>query len=326
MGRTTSAVARMPQRVYVASSWRNTDQPKAVRRLRAAGFEVYDFRHPASGGPRKDVAPLQGFSWADVAGRDWKETPPKQFCFALAHPLSAEAFDNDRAALEWADICLLLLPCGRSAHLEAGFAAGQGKRLWIVLDPTYEPELMYGFAERIAASLDDLLEWAVRVHAADRPRLPAVCGRKEDDQVSKIREQSLADIYAHRARELLFQARSMLDRCPFAGSHMRLDGDIGPLLWVVHPGMLRLLQAHPPRQDDPFPLLEAMAGGDCQTWARTPWQDDPFPPVGSTERTMWGVPYEVQPEATRTIQLVIALAGGATATLRPQEEDQLPWE
>jgi hypothetical protein len=33
-------------RVYVASSWRNGQQPAVVAALRAAGHEVYDFREP----------------------------------------------------------------------------------------------------------------------------------------------------------------------------------------------------------------------------------------------------------------------------------------
>ena len=34
-------------KIYVASSWRNAQQPAVVARLREAGHEVYDFRNPA---------------------------------------------------------------------------------------------------------------------------------------------------------------------------------------------------------------------------------------------------------------------------------------
>jgi len=34
----------MSQRMYVASSWRNAQQPEVVGKLRAHGFEVYDFK------------------------------------------------------------------------------------------------------------------------------------------------------------------------------------------------------------------------------------------------------------------------------------------
>jgi nucleoside 2-deoxyribosyltransferase len=49
-------------------------------------------------------------------------------------------------ALNAADVTVLVLPCGRSAHLEAGYTAGQGKPVVILLDQTFEPELMYKMA------------------------------------------------------------------------------------------------------------------------------------------------------------------------------------
>jgi hypothetical protein len=52
---------------------------------------------------------------------------------------------------------VLVLPCGRSAHLEAGWAKGAGKRLVILLDEQNEPELMYRFADAICLDLDELM-------------------------------------------------------------------------------------------------------------------------------------------------------------------------
>ena len=33
-------------KIYLASSWKNTDQPDLVEALRNAGHDVYDFRNP----------------------------------------------------------------------------------------------------------------------------------------------------------------------------------------------------------------------------------------------------------------------------------------
>ena len=44
--------------IYVASSWRNPYYESVVKRLKAEGFPVYDFRNPPHGGP--------GFHWTDV--------------------------------------------------------------------------------------------------------------------------------------------------------------------------------------------------------------------------------------------------------------------
>jgi len=55
---------------------------------------------------------------------------------------------------------VLVLPCGRSAHLELGWAAGQGKRTAILLDgPQVTPELMYKMVDHISTDAFDLLGW-----------------------------------------------------------------------------------------------------------------------------------------------------------------------
>ena len=45
-------------KIYVASSWRNAWQPEVVIALRAAGHEVFDFRHPWKG--------YDAFRWSDI--------------------------------------------------------------------------------------------------------------------------------------------------------------------------------------------------------------------------------------------------------------------
>ena len=134
-------------RVYVATSWKNAHQPDVVTFLRGAGHEVYDFRHPASGN--------DGFHWTAVDGgyRTWDA---HAYIKALQHPIAQAGFGLDMNALRWCDACVLVLPCGRSAHLEAGRAAGGGKRLVIYLPDYDTPELMYGMADAIVTTLADV--------------------------------------------------------------------------------------------------------------------------------------------------------------------------
>ena len=61
-------------------------------------------------------------------------------------------------ALTWADTCVLVLPCGRSAHTEAGWMAGAGKRVLAYLPEMVEPELMYKLFDGVAGSLEELVE------------------------------------------------------------------------------------------------------------------------------------------------------------------------
>jgi hypothetical protein len=140
-----------PARVYVASSWRNSFQPAVVTTLRAAGLEVYDFRHPEPGD--------DGFAWSQI-DPDWLGWTPDNYVKLLDDPIAADGFGKDMAAMEWADTFVLVLPCGRSAHLELGWAAGQGKRTAIFLsEDGFEPELMYRMVDHLSTSLFDLLGW-----------------------------------------------------------------------------------------------------------------------------------------------------------------------
>ena len=136
-------------RVYVASSWRNQYFPEVVKRLREAGHEVYDFRNPPHGGA--------GFHWTDIDPNapDWTYA---QYAEGLHHPLAERQFQADIDALTWADTCVLVLPCGRSAHTEAGWMAGAGKRVIAYIPEMVEPELMYKLFVGVAGSLDELVE------------------------------------------------------------------------------------------------------------------------------------------------------------------------
>ena len=136
-------------RVYVASSWRNQYFPEVVKRLREAGHEVYDFRNPPHGGA--------GFHWTDIDPNapDWTYA---QYAEGLHHPLAERQFQADIDALTWADTCVLVLPCGRSAHTEAGWLAGAGKRVVAYIPEMVEPELMYKLFDGVAGSLEELVE------------------------------------------------------------------------------------------------------------------------------------------------------------------------
>jgi hypothetical protein len=109
--------------VYVASSWRNEKQSEVVYDLRRHGWDVYDFRNPEPGNT--------GFHWSKI-DPDWKAWTPKEYREQL------------------------LAHRGRSAHLEAGWFAGAGKPLFILLHDG-EPELMYRMAT-LCLGVDELLE------------------------------------------------------------------------------------------------------------------------------------------------------------------------
>jgi hypothetical protein len=125
--------------VYVASSWKNTIQPIIVQFLRDRGYEVYDFRHPEPGN--------DGFSWSAV-DENWRGWTPAEYRIGLRHSAAAFGFA----------LCVLVLPSGRSAHIEAGYFVGAGKKLFILLEQNGQitPELMYLMANDICIDMKGL--------------------------------------------------------------------------------------------------------------------------------------------------------------------------
>jgi hypothetical protein len=117
-------------KIYLASSWRNEHHPSVLAGLRAAGHEVYDFRDPDT-----------GFTWKQVIDRPINDA--WALLKALEHPVAQQGFDADFGAMQWADACVLLLPCGNSAHMEAGWFAGAGAPVVVLIPELREPELMY---------------------------------------------------------------------------------------------------------------------------------------------------------------------------------------
>ncbi len=133
---------------YVASSWRNQYQPRVVELLRLMGHEVYDFRNPAPDNT--------GFSWAEI-DEDWQQWTTDEYLEALKHPIAEKGFKHDFDAMKWADTCIMVLPCGRSANTEAGWMKGAGKKVYVYQPIPQEPELMYKIYDEIFVGEHDLI-------------------------------------------------------------------------------------------------------------------------------------------------------------------------
>lgn len=191
-------------KIYVASSWRNPFQQHVVKELRDAGHQVYDFKNPSPGD--------NGFHWSEI-DPEWQDWGAKSFKEALSHEIAEAGFASDMNALKECDACVMVLPCGASAHLELGWAVGAGKATAVLLrgavmlkdaerigghswhphapcsvcgdldgchQPAkmkkFEPELMYKMVNLITDNLDMLKHWLKRgAHGAvSKPEASAV--------------------------------------------------------------------------------------------------------------------------------------------------------
>jgi hypothetical protein len=136
-------------KIYVASSWRNERQPEIVRVLRGFGHEVYDFRNPPHG--------RGGFAWADI-DQNWRTWTARDYRFALGTQIAEAGYRSDMDGMEWADACVLVLPSGRSAHLEAGWFCGQRKPVVVLTQDGEEPELMALMCTAICVDTLEMLQ------------------------------------------------------------------------------------------------------------------------------------------------------------------------
>jgi hypothetical protein len=134
-------------KIYLIGSLRNTDVRNVAWDLRRAGHEVFDDWHTA--GPE-----------ADDIWQTYEKERGRSYTEALAGSFATHAFEYDAANICRADAGVLIMPAGKSAHLELGFMLGLGKLGYILL-PDGEPErwdLMYKFADGVFYNLDDLIE------------------------------------------------------------------------------------------------------------------------------------------------------------------------
>lgn len=150
-------------KIYVASSWRNNYYPSIVEALQKEGHDVYDFRNPTSGD--------KGFSWSDLGetAKDWQNWTADEYRKALQTSEARRGYNNDIKALQECELCVMVLPCGKSAHLELGGACGAGAQTIIYMPEKQEAELMYLMADYIVLNLAELVR---TVRAIDPHKLP----------------------------------------------------------------------------------------------------------------------------------------------------------
>ncbi len=134
-------------KIYVASSWRNVYQQHIVNELRLRTHLVYDFKNPIKGS--------NGFAWSQLDSK-FQTWDTEEFKQALDHPIAKQGFYRDYSAMKWADCCVLVLPCGRPAHLEAGWFVGANKTLIVFIPEKQEPDLMYKMADYIVSTEKEL--------------------------------------------------------------------------------------------------------------------------------------------------------------------------
>ena len=109
-------------KVYLIGSLRNPEVPLLGNKIRALGFEVFDEWHGA--GERADD------SW-----QLYEETRGRSYRDALYESKAAQnTFDFDLRNMNDSDIGVLLLPAGKSAHIELGYLVGRSRKTFALFN------------------------------------------------------------------------------------------------------------------------------------------------------------------------------------------------
>ena len=141
-------------KIYIASSWKNADDVRVIASmLHELGFEVDDFTDDTKG---RFV-----FHYSELG-----EVQVLDAINFLKDERSQRAFQEDKNWIDWADCVLLLLPAGKSSHLEAGYAKGSSKKLVIYQYsyPKGEFDVMYGFADLLTDDFKEVIKFLQEPH------------------------------------------------------------------------------------------------------------------------------------------------------------------
>ena len=131
--------------VYLIGSLRNSGIRQLATDIRSANFDVFDDWHAA--GEKADDCWME---YERMRGRTYKQ--------ALEGYAAEHTYKYDLHHLISADICVLVLPAGKSSHLELGYFLGMGRPGFIYMP--IEPErwdVMVKFATGVATSWTELV-------------------------------------------------------------------------------------------------------------------------------------------------------------------------
>ena len=147
--------------IYVIGSLRNEQIPTISNTLREeTGFEVFDDWF--SPGPE-----------ADDFWKKYEEARGRTYEQALSGWAGKHVFEFDKHHIDRADIGVLVMPGGKSAHLELGYMIGCGKKGYVLMDKQDRWDVMYQFATGVFFNMEDLLA-ALKKDGVDVPDLQVI--------------------------------------------------------------------------------------------------------------------------------------------------------
>jgi len=127
----------MKYQYFIASSSRNKDNIiELTEKLRQNGKTVYSFI---------ETNPLKKRISEEIDVKDWRNSEMNNYIF-----------QKDMKPLKESETLILLLPAGKSGHIEAGVAYGLGKKCIFIGEPE-ETDSLYLIFEEDYPTIDDFI-------------------------------------------------------------------------------------------------------------------------------------------------------------------------
>jgi len=132
--------------IYLIGSLRNPEVPVLANRLREEGHDVFDDWYSA------------GFE-ADDKWRDYEKARGHNLAQALKGYAAQHVMEFDKFHLKRADTVVLVMPSGKSGHIEYGYAIGLGKKGYVLQEADAERyDVMYALGTDVVYSVEELIE------------------------------------------------------------------------------------------------------------------------------------------------------------------------
>lgn len=133
-------------RIYLIGSLRNKKIPEIGVKIRKLGYDVFDDWFAP--GPEADD---WWKKYEESRGRTYKE--------ALKGHAARHIFEFDKSHIDASDIGLLIMPAGKSGHLELGYMIGRGKPGYVLMDKPDRWDVMYQFASQIFFDFEEMMKY-----------------------------------------------------------------------------------------------------------------------------------------------------------------------
>lgn len=144
-------------KLYLIGSLRNDAIPAIGAKLRTLGYDVFDDWYAA--GPE-----------ADDYWKKYETERGRGYADALKGYAAEHVFHFDKHHLDDASVVVLVLPAGRSGHLELGYSLGRGIPGFILHDNPDRWDVMYRFADGVFHTEEEMYDTLGRFIAENKAR------------------------------------------------------------------------------------------------------------------------------------------------------------